>query len=342
MSTYSSAASHYLSARRRDPVKVLMEEVVTRRLFGHAVNGLRLPPGAPLRVLDIGCGTADGLRLLRHAADGESPVAAGLALDYVGLDADAAMVETARSLYPEPGVRFVEGDARAQLPDEDFDLYLSCGVPYSHLTGDETTDVLTAILRRAASRTRPSAVVVDVLGRYSVEWTPQWHLSRWNYAMTFFEDVDEQVEEMMTCYDRESLGAVVEQAAARAGAGDLRTTFFDRSVLLGRHTATRTFNPAIPPYRTLVNDLYRGQPSARGELRFTPPAEGAPAPILEFFRDWAREWNSIVDEAFGTSDTLGSAEEAKALATTLLDFERRPRAGLGAGHSLTAVIVVEP
>src|SRR5437016_8789151 len=62
--SYRDARSHYLSPKRRDPVKTLMEEVVSHQVFADAVQRLALAPDQPLRVLDLGCGVGDGLNLL--------------------------------------------------------------------------------------------------------------------------------------------------------------------------------------------------------------------------------------------------------------------------------------
>lgn len=342
MSTYGSATAHYLSPRRRDPVKVMLEELITHATFADAVAALGLPPGAPLRVLDVGSGTGDGLALLTEPHGELPPVTAGRALEYRGLDADAAMVDTARSLHAAPGVAFEVGDVRDWRGDEPFDLYVSCGVPYSHLTAGELVAALTALLRGIGHGGRRAALLVDVLGRYSMEWTPRWPEPSWDYAMSFFEDTAERLEQPMTFYDRPALAAAIGAAADAAGVRPEAVTYTDRSVLVGRHTATRTFNPGIPAYRTLVNDLVRGtNPVRPRDLRFDPPTAGAPADVLAFFADWARDWNALLDAA-GDPDAPLPAGPAAELATALLRHERHRQAGLGAAHSLTATVVVDP
>jgi hypothetical protein len=141
-----------------------------------------------------------------------APVASGHRLEYVGLDADADMVETAAAIHDVPGTSFRTGDMRDELPAGPFDLYLSCGVPYSHLTPDEMVAVLSGIMARIIDAGRRAAIVVDVLGRYSIEWTPNWGASRWNYAMTFLEDTTERLEQPMTFYDQTALNAAISAA----------------------------------------------------------------------------------------------------------------------------------
>jgi SAM-dependent methyltransferase len=320
-----------------------MEEVVSHRVFADAVQRLGLPAGQPLRVLDLGCGLGDGLALLTQPHADLAPVASGHRLEYVGLDADADMVETAAAIHDVPGTSFRTGDMRDELPAGPFDLYLSCGVPYSHLTPDEMVAVLSGIMARIIDAGRRAAIVVDVLGRYSIEWTPNWGASRWNYAMTFLEDTTERLEQPMTFYDQTALNAAISAAAQRAGVPQAEVSYTDRSILVGRHTATRAFNPAIQPYRTLVNDLARGSSAvAPAELAFDPPTTGAPDEVLGFFHTLAARWNKLLEEASSpTQHQTGAGRDAVALATDLLQAEMHEQRGLGTGHSLTATVIVD-
>ncbi|MQA07774.1 MAG: methyltransferase domain-containing protein [Pseudonocardiaceae bacterium] len=341
MASYQGARAHYLSPRRRDPVKIRMEELVSHDIFAHAVRRLRLPAGQPLRVLDVGSGTGDGLALLTEPHGDLEPVTSGYQLRYLGLDADPTMVETARSLHPAEGVAFEVGDIRDWPADGAFDLYLSCGVPYSHLTVDEVGKTLTSLFRQIVRAGRRAALVVDVLGRYSVEWQPNWPHTRWDYAMTFFEDTAERLEEPMKFFDRASLGAVIAAAAEDAEVRPAEVTFTDRSILVGRHTATRAFNPAIPPYRSLLNNLAQGSSAVPpSDLRFTAPRAGAPRDVLAFFREWEQRWNALLERA-GEPDVPLDPDRAVELAAALLRHERQAQRGLGAGHSLTATVIVD-
>jgi SAM-dependent methyltransferase len=314
-----------------------MEEVVSHKIFASAVRQLRLPVGRPLRVLDIGSGVGDGFALLTEAHGDLTPVTADRRLDYVGLDGDPDMIETATALHPVSEATFRVGDMRDRLPEGDFDLYLSCGVPYSHLTTSEMTEVIANIMRRILAAGRRAAIIVDVLGRFSIEWMRNWNSPRWNYAMTFFEDTTERLEQQMTFFDRTSLGDAIAAAARGTGAQPAELGFTDRSILVGRHTATRAFNPAIPPYRTLVNDLARDPSSVSlPELYFEPPTAGAPPEILHFFRALAGSWNELLDQA-----ATGSGKRIRALASALLRCETREQRGLGVGHSLTATVIID-
>ncbi|WP_031467022.1 class I SAM-dependent methyltransferase [Sciscionella sediminilitoris] len=323
-SVYAGARAHYLSPKRRDPVKRLAEEPVSRTLLREAVAGLG--HHGPVRVLDLGCGTGDGLDLLSGVPH---------AVQYTGLDSDADMVHTAAELHPD--ARFVRGDLRGPLPEGEFELYMSSGVPYSHLPADQIEQALRGIFERVRETGKPAALLADVLGRYSIEWLPNWGRTRWDYAMTFFEGESAPAGEPMTFLAGEDFAAVVRNAASSAGVRLADTRFTDRSVLLGRHTATRTFNPHIPPYRKLVNDLHSGTETGGFErLFFDPPRKGAPPAVLEFFTELASRWNGIVRAA------IDQEQPGTALAEELLRCERDNRSGLGVGHSLIASMRVLP
>ncbi|MDT7805353.1 MAG: hypothetical protein QOI78_8786 [Actinomycetota bacterium] len=335
---YRDAKAHYTSPKRRDPVKTMLEEVVSHRVLRDAVD--RVPPGPdrPLRVLDVGAGTGDGLALLTERHGGLAPVIDDGRLDYLGVDLDPGMVDTARSLHAGRPARFEVADMRAELPPGDFDLYLSCGVPYSHLPHDDTAEVLTGLMRRIVETRDRAVLVVDVLGRYSVEWTPRWPETRWAYNMSFFEGASETVEDRMSFYDRRSLDDTLVEAATGAGARLSAVTFTDRSVLAGRHTATRAFNQGIPPYRTLLNDLARGNTGvSAAQLRFEPPAAEAPPRVEAFFATFAERWNGVLASA----GQPRSPEQAKRLAQALFACEQQSQQGLGVGHSLMATVLVE-
>ena len=340
--SYDGASAHYLSPDRRDPVKRYWEEPVNHRLLAAAIGAL---PGSsrPLRVLDVGAGTGDGLALLEGGlaltATPDRPV------HYIGLDPDPAMVETAREAHADRAdAEFVQGDVRGELPADDVDLYLSAGVPYSHLPHDDFPEALRGILAGAARRSGPTAVVVDVLGRYSIEWTTRWALDAWDYRMSFFQgrdDDDDAIAAPMSVHSRRSVAAALDLAAHRAGVDLHAVEFHDRSVMVGRHTTTGAFNPDVPNYRSLVNRLHDGDVTVDlADLRFSAPAADAPAEITEFFADLEPAWNGCVAETAAHEAGAGRTSAARIrLATRLRDLEHGRQRGLGAAHSLICVAI---
>jgi SAM-dependent methyltransferase len=343
---YSDALDHYLSPSRHDPVKSLWEEPATRAMLDDVVAHLAM--GGPLRVLDIGCGTGEGLNFLHTGARTRHRTTGRGALHYTGLDPNEAMLNAARWLHDEGDhVRFVQADMREWIPDGPFDLYLSCGVPYSHLTEAELQRVLETVFSAAVHHSRPVAVVIDVLGRYSIEWAPLWHRHRWPYRMSFFSSEQFPDTEMST-WGGDELRRVLRGAAFEAGCTLSGIDCYDRSIMVGRHTATGEFNSALPPYRRLVNDLVEPHVDVElDDLYFDLALPQAPSAVEAFFHDFAASWNSFIDQARELCCATTSREHRTTvlqpmLAHGLHRLEATSQRGLGVGHSLTAVAYTSP
>jgi hypothetical protein len=255
------------------------------------------------------------------------------------------MIETARGLHAHRSdVEFVRGDVRADLPLDDVDLYLSAGVPWSHLTHDDFSAALTGVLAAAARRRTPTAVVVDVLGRYSIEWTTRWADDAWDYRMSFFQDAtDDPISAPMSVHTRRSVAAALGAGARDTGAVLRSVSYHDRSVIVGRHTTTGTFSPDTPDYRGMVNRLHDGDVTlGLDRLRFAPPTVDAPAEITAFFAALAPAWNACLDRAAAHESAVGpDAGTRTGLASRLRDLEHRLQRGLGAAHSLIGVAIIE-
>ncbi|GLZ51480.1 methyltransferase domain-containing protein [Actinomycetospora sp. NBRC 106378] len=328
--SYAGASAHYLSPHRRDPVKRFWEEPVNHRILARA---LAFVEGDPVRVVDVGSGTGDGLALLEAVTDRP--------LDYTGIDPDPEMVATAGATHEgRAGVRFRQADVRDDLALAP-DLWLSAGAPWSHLDHDESRTTLVRLLRDAARRDRPTAVVVDTLGRWSPEWPAHWADERWDYRMSFFQGAgDDPVAAPMSTHTRWSIDAAVLEADVPLAALE----FHDRAITVGRHTSTAAFHPGLPDYRGLVNALYDGDVELDlTELALRPPSGTAPAEVEAFFAAFAALWNARLDRAIEQEAALGrSPSRRRVLAADLCALEHGAAPGLGVGHSLIALIVVAP
>lgn len=226
------------------------------------------------------------------------------------------------------------------MPDQPFDLYISAGVPYSHLAPEELAIALKGIMSSIRENRARAALAVDVLGRYSLEWPTNWDSDRWTYQMTFFHDAPDTVSAPMTFYSRTSLDAVIQDIAAECGLTVEHADYFDRSIMVGRHTGTNTFGTAIRDYRLLVNRLYESDCDVDlADLVLDDPPAERPAEVVEFFDAYSSAWNTRVETVRAAEKRWGPSPMSRtALAQRLCDLEHGLQPGLGAGHSLIGVV----
>ena len=103
-----------------------------------------LPPGRPLRVLDVGYGEGDMLRRIHRWG-----VRAGVALELAGVDLDPASAPAAQAATPpEQGIQYRTGDVFDQPPGGQ-DVVLSSLFTH-HLTDSQVVDFLVWMERGAA------------------------------------------------------------------------------------------------------------------------------------------------------------------------------------------------
>jgi len=370
---YKNAVNHYLSPKRQDSVKTKWENPFSCTVIGKAIQKLeeQYSPKS-LRVMDFGCGIGGGLVLVQNALNYVE--LHRKELSYLGLDNSLEMVKVARKKWEiSPNINFQEADFSREIPEQPTEIYLSCGVPYSHLTKEETQDTLGNIFRAIKKNKTQSLVIVDVLGRYSIEWVSQWGKSRWPYRMSFVADGREQEEMMMTCYYAPELKGMIYEAAQQENCQISEIEFFDRSIMVGRHTSTLEYNSSIPPYREVINSLYELERNTDfQELLFQCPLPEAPSPVKHFFEEFSQMWNQLVIEAAeccgenlnilnkislpesvaGLKQELSQLQEnyfdqsfranviEPTLAKYLYRLESNKQPGLGVGHTLIAVVYV--
>lgn len=372
---YKTVVSHYLSPKRKDDVKKQWEELFSREVIAHAIDKLKWKSSPEsLRIIDFGCGIGGGWTQLQNALE-------HLDIDktdvsYLGVDNSLEMVKVAQEKWEDtPNVDFQQVDFRHKIPEKPAEVYFSCGVPYSHLTPEETQTTLENIFKTIKQNQTQSVVVIDVLGRYSIEWTSQWEHRRWPYRMSFLADGEHEEPAMMTCYYAPELKQKIHAAINKAGCEVTSIEFFDRSIMVGRHTSTREYNSSIPPYRELINNLYKSDTTTDfQELLFqSEVSESSPALVQQFFQDFSQKWDCLVAEAAefcgetleveasvelpepiaGLKQKLSHLQEkasdsenfrASVVEPTLAEYlralESKMQPGLGVSHTLIAVIYV--
>ncbi len=297
--TYKTAVSHYLSPKRKDSVKVkwerqfsgeLTKEVITQLVSGSQIDDIS--------VLDFGCGIGEGWILIQH-------ILQDLDIDsqkihYLGLDISPEMIKTASQEWQDsPNVEFSLRDFRGKIPQHPVQIYYSCGVPYSHLTKVEMEGVVHNIFQAIKRNQTESLILIDVLGRYSIEWISKWQESRWDYCMSFLAETGDQQEPMaMTCYYAPELEQLFQNAAKATGCDIKSIRFHDRSIMVGRHTTTNEYNSHVPPYREVVNSLYEADTlTDLHQLLLDCPLPDAPEPVHHFFEGFSQQWNALVATA---------------------------------------------
>lgn len=288
MPAYSEAAKSGLYAKQTglvgkyDNVRRLWEDEVTRHFLRPHLQGLieRCRQSMRrVRVLDIGCGSADGFELLSGVRDRDadlqqvevdllSPDVLGL---YKGVDLNEDLLKQAAELYGDRAkMVFEQGDFTRGLPvadgEEPYDLHFSSFGTSSHHNDDET---MIQLLVDIAKQTKDYCVVhCDWLGRYSYEWQDLWaqdlsqnrnmdYVVSYIYAEEKREARRDQLQHLnLRLISRTEAEMIVAEASKRSGVEIKPLCFYDRSVFTGRHIDTGEYNPGPQCIRNAVNSLH--------------------------------------------------------------------------------------
>jgi SAM-dependent methyltransferase len=327
MPAYSEAVQSGLYAKRSgltgkyDNVRRYWEDEITRiRLRPHLNKLIERSRGMMrrLRILDLGCGSADGYELLagvRHRDADLHQSEVDLLTDdilgvYCGVDLNEDLLDQARSIYGEnPKMIFRQGSFTEGLPasveGKPYDLYFTSFGTMSHHNEDDTAVKLLADI---AGRVEDYCIVVcDWLGRYSYEWQELWtndHASLLNmdYVVSYIYDPEtrEQLRDQLQhltlrLMSRTEAESIVERASEAAGVKIKPLQFFDRSVFTGRHMDTGEYNPHAQPLRAAVNSLH--EPNLRTDMDSLiinyVPMSGFDF-LNDYFEHLQMNWNTLV------------------------------------------------
>lgn len=300
---------------KHDNVRTYWEDQLTRLAARPIVKeraGVCGAEGRGARILDLGCGAGQGFELLTRIYETESlrgapqfilpPQQVSL---YLGLDLSDAMVEQGRRNYAQhPALRFLQADLREGLgpaaAEPPFDLYFSSYGAMSHLDDAGLKRLLGEIVGHAMPG---SGIVLDLVGRYSLEWPGYWsHPDRvLPYAMSYLYDESERqnggVESFpLRFWAGEEIRSLCRELSAETGVPLELVELMDRSLMVGRHVDTREYGTHLPPLRSRVNRLYEQNIRTRiAGLRVEPPPLEGPPEVNTFLAVMVRAWNQMVD-----------------------------------------------
>ncbi len=327
MEAYTEAVKSGLYAKKTglvgkyDNVRRYWEDEITRQyIHPHLMRLLDLSQSdmRRLRIMDLGCGSADGFELLsgvryRNAdlRDYEVDILVPSVLGcYKGVDLNEDLLCQARDIYgSNPKMVFEQADLMEGLPisanEKPYDLYFMSYGTCSHFNEDEP---LVHLLSEIAERTETYSITIcDWLGRYSYEWQTLWtnDLSEnrnMDYVVSYIYDKDERElrrDELQHLYlrlmSRQEAEDIVQRASRQAGVEIKPVSWFDRSVFTGRHMDTAEYNPSAQEIRLAVNSLH--EPNLRTDLT-TLLVDYVPKPGFDFLNSYFELvqmcWNTLI------------------------------------------------
>lgn len=328
MAAYSEAVKSGLYAKKTglvgkyDNVRRYWEDELTRRyLRPHLINLVERAQEEVqrLRIMDLGCGSADGFELLTGIRQGRADLrhweivvlTEEVLGAYTGVDLSADLLDQARTIYgSSPKIEFRQADFCQGLPlgpdERPCDLYFSSYGTFSHFNEDEP---MVRLLAEIAQRSEDYCIIVcDWLGRYSYEWQTLWsddfeENRNMDYVVSYIYEEEErerrrnELEHLrLRLMSREEAEALIGRASEMAGVEIRPLVFFDRSVLTGRHMDTAEYNPHAQPVRRAVNSLH--EPNLRTDLNGLL-VNYAPKPGFEKINDYFEHlqvcWNALVE-----------------------------------------------
>jgi SAM-dependent methyltransferase len=271
-----------------------------------------------VRILDLGCGSADGYELLtgiRHREPDLEEVEVTLLTPgvlglYLGVDLNPDLIAQASLVYGDnPKLCFAQADFSQGLPLEEhekpFDLYFTSYGTCSHHNDDE---MFIRMMGEVARHVEDYCVVVcDWLGRYAYEWQTLWtndlaENRNMDYVVSYIYEPEERLKRaselqhlLLRLVCRQEAEKMVAEASARVGVEIRPLLFFDRSVFTGRHMDTAEYNPHAQPIRQAVNSLHEANQRTDLSLLLI---DYMPKPGFEFinayFEKLAMCWNTLV------------------------------------------------
>ena len=264
-----------------DNVRRLWEDQITSIFLRPHLNNLvdyKKKRLERLRILDLGCGAADGYDLIMGVTTKDPGiyeyVTAAITDDmlkrYVGVDVNEDLLRQAREyLGDNSKTEFIQADLTQGLPPEilrdqaPFDFYFSSYGTLSHFHHDECVKIFCDICEHTSEY---ALVMADWLGRYSYEWQDLWHEPAdrevfMDYRISYIFPEEERGEANITSFplrlmSRDEVMSIINEASRICGVDIKPLAFFDRSLFVGRHLETGDYNRHPLKHRSTVNSLF--------------------------------------------------------------------------------------
>jgi SAM-dependent methyltransferase len=301
---------------KKDNVRKFWEDIYIKLVCRPFVEKL-LSSKNKLRVLDLGCGSGEGIELLTHIPPShpKSSVGRDFVLnpgdidEYIGIDLSPSMISQARKNYrKEKNYHFEYADLMEGLPsivlrNEPYDLYFSSYGSLSHLPQENFENLFVQICKHAKNG---SVFVFDIHAKFSPAWPKYWGERRnilpYTMAYLFSEDKRKakKIEWFNLCFwTIEELKARLNSAAGKAKVKINITNILDRSVFVGRHIDTGMLSTKPMPIRYQVNQLldrgYRGKVEHLTiNIEHLEPYKDINSKVWDRLVDMSQKWNRII------------------------------------------------
>ncbi|MFO7972420.1 MAG: class I SAM-dependent methyltransferase [Desulfobacterales bacterium] len=232
-----------------------------------------------IRILDLGCGSADGYDLLMNVTTKDpglfefitAAVTQDMLQEYVGVDLNAELLQQAEEYIGQlPKTRFIQADLSNGLTDEitgcpPFDVYFTSYGTFSHFHDHQSAKIIADIARHASGQ---AIFMGDWLGRYTCEWQDLWHHPAdeeyfMDYRISYIYPEEERDQRDISSFPlrlitKDEIMKIIDRASKESGVTIKPLKFFDRSIFIGRHMDTRDYNANCPKLRFPVNSLFEG------------------------------------------------------------------------------------